>query len=128
VLETKDGEIKSFKVLAKFSFTSDRKRMSIVVSSDDFPGCAVVLTKGADVAIYDILHKIANTKNMEESKRYLDEFSCSGLRTLCLSVGVYDIQFFKEWQLRFDEVHNKMKEFGGTEDEMLIAHKEIISR
>lgn len=48
------GKKKSFRLLQKFEFTSDRKKMTVVVQ-DETTGLVILYSKGADLAIFDRL-------------------------------------------------------------------------
>jgi magnesium-transporting ATPase (P-type) len=48
------GREKTYKLLQKFEFTSDRKKMSVVIQ-DDTTGMIILYSKGADLAIFDRL-------------------------------------------------------------------------
>jgi len=48
------GKVKEYKLLQKLEFTSERKKMSVVVKDMD-TGVLLLLTKGADLAIFERL-------------------------------------------------------------------------
>ena len=48
------GKPKTYKLLQKFEFNSDRKKMSVVVK-DEASGLVILYSKGADLAIFDRL-------------------------------------------------------------------------
>jgi magnesium-transporting ATPase (P-type) len=48
------GKEKSYKLLQKFEFSSDRKKMSVVIQ-DEATGLIFLYSKGADLAIFDRL-------------------------------------------------------------------------
>ena len=68
------------RVLQKvFSFDSDRKRQSVLVSdSKNFK----LLIKGADSSILPLLSKRRNHPYLIETQMYLKQFSMLGFRTL----------------------------------------------
>ena len=51
----KDGEIVKFKVEDVFEFNSDRKRMSIILSTEYLPNYVLLFSKGADSSIDKLL-------------------------------------------------------------------------
>jgi len=48
------GKEKTYKLLQKFEFTSDRKKMTVVIQ-DEQTGLIILYSKGADLAIFDRL-------------------------------------------------------------------------
>ena len=48
------GRQKTYRLLQKFEFTSERKKMSVVVQ-DEKTGLILLYSKGADLAIFDRL-------------------------------------------------------------------------
>lgn len=75
------GNIEKYEVLALFPFTSDRKRMSIVIRDH---GIIKIYTKGADSIIKERLSK-DNLFNLDEE---LNKFSVIGLRTLLVAMRI----------------------------------------
>lgn len=70
-----------FQKLAFLPFSSDRKRMSVIVR---YPNNQIeLLMKGADSIVEKLLQP--NQKNLPATQKYLDEFSVEGLRTLLLA-------------------------------------------
>ena len=55
VLHIKHKGIMRFRVMQKIDFTSERKRMSVVVECEEVPGAVFVFTKGADCAVYPLV-------------------------------------------------------------------------
>jgi phospholipid-translocating P-type ATPase (flippase) len=92
---TDSGEERIFDVLHTVAFTSERKKMSVVVAERN-QSQVLVLSKGADSVILSqceddglITEKIANT---------VEEFSLIGYRTLCVSGKWIDRA---EWESQF---------------------------
>jgi phospholipid-translocating ATPase len=83
VENTFTGENFSFELLNVIEFTSNRKRMSVIVK-DNQDGKIYVMTKGADSIIIPRLLK-GQEKSIQESEKYLLEFANEGLRTLLLA-------------------------------------------
>ena len=75
----------TFKVIAEFPFDSVRKRMSVVMKSQD--GKYQILCKGADSVMLDRISyeksPIESLKQIIESDLYT--YSCEGLRTLMIA-------------------------------------------
>ena len=85
-----DGEATSFELLESFSFTSDRKRMSVVVR--DSRGVIKMYSKGADNIIKQRLAKNQHIHIDQE----LDSFARIGLRTLLIAMRVISPKEYQE--------------------------------
>ena len=72
------GKVREFAVLATFGFTSDRKRMSLLVKTD---GEAWIYLKGAD----SVVMELARGGVAPHLQTDLDAFAQSGLRTLLVA-------------------------------------------
>ena len=96
------GQPKTYRLLQKFEFTSDRKKMSVVVQ-EPTTGLILLYTKGADLAIFDRLSTQLEQHFLEATKEDLIKFSTKGYRTLCFAVRVLDEEYFKNWQYRYEE-------------------------
>uniref|UniRef100_A0A182W5N6 Phospholipid-transporting ATPase n=1 Tax=Anopheles minimus TaxID=112268 RepID=A0A182W5N6_9DIPT len=78
--EIPDEEVVQYERLAVLEFTSDRKRMSIVVR--DTYGQIWLYTKGAES---HVLPLCAHSPLIETTQRHIDEFAKLGLRTLAVA-------------------------------------------
>lgn len=74
----------SFEVIRRMNFTSDRKRMSILVR-DPLDGQVKLLVKGADSIIQE---RLANPALPEKTQDFLKTASTQGLRTLLMATKV----------------------------------------
>ena len=81
-----EGETTSFELLESFSFTSDRKRMSVVVR--DSKGTIKMYSKGADNIIKQ---RLARNQHIHIDQE-LDSFARIGLRTLLIAMRVISPQ------------------------------------
>jgi phospholipid-translocating ATPase len=90
------GRKKTYRLLQKFEFTSERKKMSVVVK-DESTGLIVLFSKGADLAIFSKLSNEIEQHFLEATKEDLIKFSTKGYRTLCFGVRVLDEDAFNEW-------------------------------
>ncbi len=72
-----------YHVLDVLEFTSERRRMSVIVRTPD--GRIVLYCKGADSAIFPRLGAQSDAGVSHETQMHLDEYSRQGLRCLCLS-------------------------------------------
>ena len=86
------GEIIKVKVLAVIEFSSDRKRMTVVVEMPD--NSVKVLCKGAD----NIMLSRSNPDEFsQDTLENIFTFSKEGLRTLVLAERTLESMFFKSW-------------------------------
>ncbi|XP_048557382.1 phospholipid-transporting ATPase 2-like isoform X1 [Triticum urartu] len=88
-----------YEVLDVLEFTSDRKRMSIVVKEVK-SGKFLLLSKGADEAIFPRSCPGQQTKTYLEA---VEMYSHLGLRTLCLGCRDLEEDEYKEWSKKFQD-------------------------
>lgn len=86
------GEMKRFTIKALIDFTSDRKRMSILVF-DEIKEKFIVITKGAD----SVVLPLCNNNSTEAAETCVDEFSTEGLRTLCFAYKEISESDYENW-------------------------------
>ncbi|KAF7997896.1 hypothetical protein HCN44_009294 [Aphidius gifuensis] len=91
-------EIISFTRLEMLEFTSERKRMSVILQDD--AGDVWLYTKGADSVMLPL---IADGK-LEESKAHLADFSKRGLRTLVVAFKKLKIQDYNTFSRSIEHV------------------------
>merc|ERR1719481_1581108 len=92
----------TFEVLAIIEFTSTRKRMSIVVRTQE--GKIKVFIKGADNVILGRVGKSSSQrKHCSLTEKHLDDFAREGLRTLCLAVSDISEDAFKDWNKKWKQ-------------------------
>lgn len=89
------GVEKTFKVLARAEFNSDRKRMSILFTDPD-DGKHKLYIKGADSAIEERLAPHSNDKNLDFIKSFSAQSSVKGLRNLYIAMKVFDDKEFND--------------------------------
>ncbi|XP_030549352.1 phospholipid-transporting ATPase 2 [Rhodamnia argentea] len=105
ILEIKfDGTVIHYEVLETLEFTSDRKRMSLVVK-DCENGKIFLLTKGADEAIIPYAIPGQQTRTFVEA---VEQYSQLGLRTLCLAWRELMADEYYEWSLAFKEASSSL--------------------
>ena len=93
-----------FKILHIFPFSSDRKRMSIIVRHP-ISQKIVLYTKGADSTILELLEKNPTDKTQDEvmkriiqdTQNDLDTYARNGLRTLCIARRVISEEYYETW-------------------------------
>jgi phospholipid-transporting ATPase len=92
------GERQRFDILAVNAFNSRRKRMSVLLK-DPQTGLFVLMCKGADNMMLPLCQLSASARS-EIDKALLD-YSCLGLRTLCVSRRVLDPLVAEEWLQKY---------------------------
>lgn len=86
----------TFELLGECEFTSERRRMSVVVR--DTSGEVLVFTKGADVALWKRLGPSHSPALLADTQRSLDLFALQGLRTLLVAYRKVSPSDWKTWQ------------------------------
>ncbi|KAL0969639.1 hypothetical protein UPYG_G00230160 [Umbra pygmaea] len=87
------GTEQRFELLNVLEFTSDRKRMSVIVRSAS--GQIRLYCKGADSVIYERLVK--NSMYKDVTLNHLEIFATEGLRTLCYAVADISEVSYQDW-------------------------------
>ena len=87
-----------YEILNVVEFTSDRKRMSVVVRCPD--NSIKVYVKGADTVIYE---RLANKKFTEENVEHLQKFAQLGFRTLCLAYAKLSEKEYADWSKEYQK-------------------------
>jgi phospholipid-translocating ATPase len=82
VLRRPDEEVE-YELLCSMEFTSDRKRMSVIVKLPD--GKLKLYSKGADSVMLERLKEGEDDDVRRKTKKQLHELAKSGLRTLILA-------------------------------------------
>ncbi|CAK7322729.1 unnamed protein product [Dovyalis caffra] len=93
-----------YEVLETLEFTSDRKRMSVVVR-DCQNGKILLLSKGADEAILPYASAGQQTRIFNEA---VEQYSQLGLRTLCLAWRELKEDEYEEWSFMFREASSTL--------------------
>ncbi|KAL5204538.1 hypothetical protein ABZP36_009409 [Zizania latifolia] len=93
-----------YDILDILEFTSDRKRMSIVVS-DCQSGKIFLLSKGADEAIIPCAYSEQRIKTFVDA---VDKYAQLGLRTLCLGWRELESDEYLEWSRSFKEANSAL--------------------
>ncbi|XP_025087156.1 LOW QUALITY PROTEIN: probable phospholipid-transporting ATPase IA [Pomacea canaliculata] len=91
------GEEETYEILNVLEFTSERKRMSVVVRSPD--GKIMLYCKGADTVIYERLDDTQLYGDV--TLHHLEDFATVGLRTLCFAKAEISLEFYNEWRNTF---------------------------
>lgn len=88
------GVEERYEILNVLEFTSDRKRMSVVVRTPS--GKIKLLCKGADTVIYERLEDSLQYRDI--TLQHLEQFATLGLRTLCIATTEVNDEFYEEWK------------------------------
>lgn len=88
----------TYTILARLAFTSERKRMSIVLRCPD--GLIRIFTKGADMVM---LHLLSRSPAFVSLSRDTDSFSKEGLRTLVFGSRVVSENEYDQWKSCYAE-------------------------
>ncbi|XP_039049268.1 phospholipid-transporting ATPase 2-like [Hibiscus syriacus] len=99
-----NGSIIKYELLEILEFTSDRKRMSVVVK-DCQNGKILLLSKGADDAILPYAYDGQQTRTFIE---VVEQYAQLGLRTLCLAWRELKEDEYQEWYLMFKEASSTL--------------------
>jgi magnesium-transporting ATPase (P-type) len=93
-----------FTVHHKIEFSSERKRMTVVLEPKSDQGTSlsesdsvIVYSKGADSVIIDSCTTQKSQVYMEKVNKHLDAFSNEGFRTLAFSLKRWQMTDFKNW-------------------------------
>lgn len=115
------GEIITYKILHRFEYSSSRMRSSIILK--DPCNKIRLYMKGADSVLLKKLDEFSKRFVYTSTKSHLDEFSKSGLRTLCYSMKEIEVNTFRKWE----EVYKILKEDSVKNKDKLPALEESIS-
>lgn len=101
-IKVNDGSILKYKLLNTCEFTSTRKRQSSIIQ--DLQTEEIFLySKGADNVIKDLLSdEIDQTKMVNDTEKYVDEYAKDGLRTLFLGRKTIEPNEYEAWNEKFE--------------------------
>lgn len=103
-----ESEILEFQILDILEFTSDRKRMSVVVK---FPnGELWLLTKGADNMIYPLLSSQNDPQMLKDTLSHLEAYAEDGLRTLTIARKRLDTEMYTKWSEKYRTANSNLEE------------------
>ncbi|GJM93653.1 hypothetical protein PR202_ga10231 [Eleusine coracana subsp. coracana] len=97
-------QVLQYEILDVLEFTSDRKRMSVVVL-DCQSGKILLLSKGADEAVLPCAYSGQQTKTFVDA---VDKYAQLGLRTLCLAWRELESEEYAEWSRLFKEANSAL--------------------
>ncbi|PSS05696.1 Phospholipid-transporting ATPase [Actinidia chinensis var. chinensis] len=99
-----NGAIVQYDLLDILEFSSDRKRMSVVVK-DCRSGKIFLLSKGADESILPCARVGQQTRSFTEA---VEQYAQLGLRTLCLAWRELDEDEYRAWSSIFKEANSAL--------------------
>ncbi|XP_075055021.1 phospholipid-transporting ATPase IB isoform X2 [Mixophyes fleayi] len=100
------GTEQSFEILNVLEFSSNRKRMSVIVLTPS--GHLRLYCKGADNVIFERLSR--ESQYMEQTLNHLEQFASEGLRTLCIAYTDLEESEYKEWLKSHNEASVILKD------------------
>ncbi|EIE80028.1 hypothetical protein RO3G_04733 [Rhizopus delemar RA 99-880] len=103
------GEEYTFELLHVLDFTSDRKRMSVIVRRPAPWHDLVLYCKGADNVIAQRLSQV-EPDLIAKTHEHVDLFSENGLRTLMLSYRILSEQEYEGWKKEMDEASTAIED------------------
>jgi len=97
---------RTYRLLNVFEFSSDRKRMSIIVEDENQN--IILFCKGADSIIFDRLTSNTSIRLRETTNFSLKCFGNEGLRTLLYSSRTLSSDEYRAWAERYHEASTSM--------------------
>ncbi|KAI1891681.1 hypothetical protein AGOR_G00146280 [Albula goreensis] len=98
------GHTRQYQLLALLDFTSQRRRMSVLVRDPE--GRLKLYCKGADIVILERLQK--NCAHLESTERALEVYAQGCLRTLCVAARSVQEGLWDEWNLALTQAAMEM--------------------
>uniref|UniRef100_A0A7S2QSA1 Phospholipid-transporting ATPase n=1 Tax=Norrisiella sphaerica TaxID=552664 RepID=A0A7S2QSA1_9EUKA len=114
------GTYVTFKILHIIAFSSDRKRMSVIVRFPD--GSIRVITKGADNVIKELSNKdpAVNSKDMwQQTDGQLHHFSREGLRVMLVGQLNLSDKEYKSWSTRYQQASESFADATGNRSQKM---------
>uniref|UniRef100_A0A8B9KDI1 Phospholipid-transporting ATPase n=1 Tax=Astyanax mexicanus TaxID=7994 RepID=A0A8B9KDI1_ASTMX len=100
------GKEMSYELLNVLEFSSNRKRMSVVVRTPT--GKLRLYCKGADNVIFERLNETSQYKDL--TIVHLEQFATEGLRTLCFAYVDLEEGAYQEWLKKYNSVSTVLKD------------------
>ncbi|KAK0132802.1 Phospholipid-transporting ATPase IB [Merluccius polli] len=100
------GKEQTYELLNVLEFSSNRKRMSVVVRTPS--GKLRLYCKGADNVIFERLTEASQYKELTVA--HLEQFATEGLRTLCFAYVDLEEAAYQEWLLEYTRVSTVLKD------------------
>ena len=100
------GNKQTYDIIAVNAFNSKRKRMSVLLREHS-SGLFILMCKGADNMMLPLCD-LEPEKRAEIDKALLD-YSCLGLRTLCVSRRIMDPEVVEKWIRSYKDASNSLE-------------------
>ena len=102
-----DGQEQKFKLLNTLEYSSERKRMSVIVKTPS--NKYIVYAKGADSMIEQLLcEKDKESDLLVQTNEFLKEFAVKGLRTLMVAYKEIDENYYKQWSDKYIKIKSNV--------------------
>ncbi|XP_072306929.1 phospholipid-transporting ATPase IB isoform X2 [Eucyclogobius newberryi] len=105
IIEARGKEM-SYGLLNVLEFSSNRKRMSVVVRTPT--GKLRLYCKGADNVIFERLTEASQYKDL--TVVHLEQFATEGLRTLCFAYVDLEEEAYQQWLKEYNQVSTVLKD------------------
>ncbi|XP_015257401.1 PREDICTED: phospholipid-transporting ATPase IB-like isoform X3 [Cyprinodon variegatus] len=105
IIDARGNEM-TFELLNVLEFSSNRKRMSVVVRTPT--GKLRLYCKGADNVIFERLTEASQYKDLTIA--HLEQFATEGLRTLCFAYVDLEEGAYQEWLKEYNRVSTELKD------------------
>ena len=119
---SRQGNRVKFRILYTLAFTSDRKRMSVVVEFPD--GTVKLITKGADNVIKKRASgdaKVNSASMWQATEAHLTEFSKQGLRVMLLAQKTLTAEEINKWGKAYEIAAKSFSDESGNRQHRLDA-------
>uniref|UniRef100_A0A0D9WBP4 Phospholipid-transporting ATPase n=1 Tax=Leersia perrieri TaxID=77586 RepID=A0A0D9WBP4_9ORYZ len=113
---------RSYKVLHVLEFNSARKRMSVIVRTEE--GKIILFSKGADSVMLERLSSRDSTYR-QVTQEHIDEYADAGLRTLVLAYRQLDEDEYANFDREFSAAKNAVS---ADRDEMIEEAADLLER
>ncbi|XP_030205419.1 phospholipid-transporting ATPase IB isoform X3 [Gadus morhua] len=100
------GKAQTYELLNVLEFSSNRKRMSVVVRTPS--GKLRLYCKGADNVIFERLTEASQYKELTVA--HLEQFATEGLRTLCFAYVDLEVSAYQEWLKEYTRISTVIKD------------------
>ena len=116
-----NGEDNSYILKKLIPFSSDRKRMTIVIQDPSDTDSVIIFTKGAD----DVMNDLSiNSVYNENCTQHISDFARRGYRTLLIGMKTMSHSEYKTWEEQFNRLNEELIENNSEEIEKCITELE----
>ena len=116
-----NGEEKYFKLLNTLEYSSERKRMSVIIKTPS--NRYIVYAKGADSMIEQLLcQEDKHSELLSSTNEFLKQFATKGLRTLMIAYKEIGENYYNNWSEKYKRIKSNANH---TEEEINEIYNEI---